>query len=282
MRPTSAPEFFDQPDSLPHSNFTEQTRNHGMYCCTQICQPPPDAQQAPPHLPDELLVKILEIYVAAETNDPEVPIHYRYQLAAAPFAKSMKLTRMFSDAFFADTVLSVCLPTTDRIPAKFKFGIPLTLAQNFSFGILTRVGRLQICMVIPWQTDCFIEKPAWKQQMDFLRDPRKVFPCLKGMTVVLRVTVFGVENLWELGKIPEIVALLATLDLPEIAVETDSAVGGESGKRLAMKVGDGDLPAVAKELKTDLKEYKIVYETPWELAQLGHVGGTRFVFAGKL
>lgn len=85
-----------------------------------------------------------------------------------------------------------------------------------------------------------------------------------------------------MGKIPEIVELLATLDLSEVAVETDSAVGGESGKRLAMKVGAGDLQAVARELKTDLKEYKIVYETPWELTQLGHVGGTRFVFAGKL
>ena len=253
-----------------------------MYGCTQICQSPPNAQQAAPYLPDELLVKILEIYVAAETEDPDIPIHHRYQMAAAPFAKSMKLTRMFSDAFFADTVLSVCLPTTGRIPDKFKFGIPLALAQNFSSGILTRVGRLHICMVIPWSTDCYIEKPAWKQQMDFLRDPRKIFPRLKGMTVVLRVTIFEIDNLWELGKIPEIVELLATLDLPEIAVETDSAVGGESGKRLAMKVGDGDLPAVAKELKTDLKEYKIVYETPWELAQLGHVGGTRFVFAGNL
>ena len=189
---------------------------------------------------------------------------------------------MFSDAFFADTVLSVCLPTTERIPEKFKFGIPLVLAQNFSYGILTRVGRLQICMVIPWSIDCYFEKPAWKQQMDFLRDPRKIFPRLKGMTVVLRVTVFGVESLWELTEIPEIVEVMATLDLPEVAVETGSAVGGESGKRLAMKVGGGDLPAVAKELKTDLKEYKIVYETPWELTQLGHVGGTRFVFAGKL
>lgn len=211
-----------------------------------------------------------------------MPIHYRYQLAASPFAKSMKLTRMFSDAFFADTVLSVRLPTTGQIREQDKFGIPLSLAQNFSSGILTRVGRLRVCLMIPWSIDAYIEKPAWKQQMDFLRDPRKVFPRLRGMTIVLRVSVFEVDNLGELGKIPEIVEVLATLDFPEIALETDSPVGGESGKRLTMEVGSDDLQGVADELKMDLKEYKSVFKAPWKLEQRGHVGGTRFVFAGKL